>query len=204
MNIEELFKNTLVLSLEHRFDRRKFMQDTMKEQAINFYFFNAINGVEIENSTNLLPGEYGIKKSHIEIIKEAQIKQYSSIFIFEDDVEFCENFKAEINNNIKLIPDDCDLLFLGGAHRGSICHVMGKIYKTSCTYTTHAMWINSSIYSEIIKIMNQNPNQQLDNCYVILQNMYNCYTFYPNLAWQKDDYSDIQNKFVKYDWLKPQ
>jgi GR25 family glycosyltransferase involved in LPS biosynthesis len=106
MTKEEIFKHTIVLSLEHRYDRRDFITKTMDKMNISFDFFNAINGHETFNPTNLLNGEYGIKLSHIEIMKYCKQNNFSGILIFEDDVVFCDDFYEKLNKNLLELPLD--------------------------------------------------------------------------------------------------
>lgn len=199
---KNLFENTVVLSLTHRFDRRDHVTKEMKKHGIPFKFHDAVNGYEVPRNASLLPGEIGIKISHIEILEKAKQDSLESIFIFEDDVVLDERIHEIIKENIQFIPDDCGLVYLGGAHRGFLNKIGGVIHKTCSTYTTHAMWLHQSLFDEAIKVITSYEDQQLDNCYVILQERANACTFYPNAAWQKDDYSDIQSKFVNYGWLK--
>ena len=57
--------------------------------------------------------------------------------------------------------------------------------------------INCKIFDDIINLISE-KQKQVDSYYTELQKKYNCYGFYPNLAYQSKDYSDIQNKIVDY------
>ena len=203
MLLEKLFENTLVLSLPHRFDRRAFVSNELKKININWQFFDAVNGYEMPKETRgvLLPGEIGIKESHIQMLQKAIDNNWDSVFIFEDDVEFCPDVLDKLTQ-IENVPDNCELLYLGGHHRGPLSRVKGEIFRTGVTFTTHAMWLKNTIFAESIQRMKELPTQQLDNCYVTLQREILACTFAPNIAWQRNDYSDIQNKFIDYQWLK--
>jgi GR25 family glycosyltransferase involved in LPS biosynthesis len=200
MTLDELFNNTLVLSLEHRLDRRIKVQEEIRKLPIKYNFYFGINGHEANNDTSLLPGENGIKLSHINILTHAINQNWESVFIFEDDVVFSDNIMNTLEKNLHNI--NCDLFYLGGHHRGQLHHIQNEIYQTFDTYTTHAMWIKKTLFQEAIDTFNIYKNQQLDNCYAILQKKHKTFTIYPNVAWQSNDYSDIQNKFINYDWLK--
>lgn len=203
MLLEKIFKHTLVLSLKHRFDRQAQMKNELKKIDISWDFFDAVNGYEKTTNivSNLLPGEKGIKESHIQMLQKAIDNNWDSIFIFEDDVEFCPNIKIILQEFTKNIPENCDLLYLGGHHRGVLTPVQDNVYQTKSTFTTHAMWISKSIFNKAIDII-KNTDKPLDDCYSILQQSILAYVVYPNIVWQRNDYSDIQNKFNDYSWLK--
>jgi len=200
MTFDELFQNTLVLSLEHRLDRRIKVAEELKKLPIEYNFFTAINGHEIFDNSFLLPGENGIKLSHVNILQHALNHNWDSVFIFEDDVILHEQIYAVLLENINFV--DSDLFYLGGHHRSILNKIQNHVFQTHDTYTTHAMWIKKTLFQEAIDTFNIYKNQQLDNCYAILQKKYQAFTVYPNVAWQSNDYSDIQNNFINYDWLK--
>lgn len=203
MELNNIFKNTVVLSLPHRLDRQNQVKLDLKKINIKWSFFEAINGHELTVRTmpELLPGEEGIKLSHIKILEYAKQQNLDSIFIFEDDVELDIDVLPKLKQ-MSNVSENCELLYLGGHHREPIYHVNQNIYKTLSTYTTHAMWIKNTLFDKALERIKTLNNQQLDNCYVSLQKEHNTYTFYPAIAWQSNDYSDIQNKFINYNWLK--
>jgi GR25 family glycosyltransferase involved in LPS biosynthesis len=194
-----MLKNVYVLTLEHRLDRQISVQNEFKKHNINFNFFYGINGHEFDYKGTLLKGEWGVQQSHLKILKMAIEKQLEYICIFEDDVHLDINF----NQNIEL-PFDFDLFYFGGMHKEPIQFVRDNIYTVSNTVCLHAVLVRNTVYQKLIEIISANPEKPVDDAYALTQKNVNAYCVYPPLAWQKDDYSDIQNKFVKYDWLKPQ
>ena len=58
----------------------------------------------------------------------------------------------------------------------------------------------NKIFDEIIEMIST-YSQQIDVLYCSLQKKYNVYSFYPAIAKQGIDYSDIQNKIVDYNYL---
>lgn len=206
LNAENLFENTFVLSLPFRFDRRKHIQEELSKINISYQFYDAVNGLEIElpEGNTLLPGEVGIRMSHLEMLRHAKENEWKSIFIFEDDAVFCEDPWSHIQKGLSSLPEVPAFIYFGGSHLVHPTHVDGRIYKTTALSTTHAMWINGAIFDHCIDNIERNPNLQVDMCYVQLQSVLPTYVFYPPVAWQKDDYSDIQGKFVNYTWIKNQ
>ena len=204
MDISKLFQNTVVLSLPHRLDRRIKVKQQLDANKIFFEYYDAVNGHETEYIGPLTKGEHGIKMSHIKILLNCIECSKSGVLIFEDDIILDENFLENITKDIKNVPDDMQILYLGASHHVEPKKIKGNIYKLLHSYTTHAMYIDKSVFNTLIEAQKNNPHVPLDVVYAHYQPILSVYGFYPNLAWQKDDYSDIQNKFVKYDWLKPQ
>lgn len=204
MNFENVVKNVFVIHLEHRHDRLFYIQEEILKITENYSLFSACNGHELKTSYNLLPGELGIQQTHIKLLNLAKNLELESVLILEDDVAFSESIQQLLIDSLKNVPDNCDLLYLGGTHKQPIQTIKENIFRVYNTVTLHAVWIHSRVYKKIINCIENNPDKPVDDAYAILQPKLNAYCVYPPLAWQKDDYSDIQNKFVQYDWLKPQ
>ena len=130
----------------------------------------------------------------------ARNENFDQIVIFEDDVEFSPNFENEFLD--LEIPSDFDLFYFGGAHYVAPQHITKNIYKVFNTVTLHAVIVKKTIYDRIINEIENNPAIQVDVAYSKLQPQINAYVVLPHLAWQRSDYSDIQNKFVDYPWLR--
>jgi GR25 family glycosyltransferase involved in LPS biosynthesis len=194
-----MLKNVYVLTLEHRFDRQINVQDELKKHNINFEFFYGINGHECDYKGNLLKGEWGVQQSHLKILKMAIEKRLEYICIFEDDVQLATNFDQNFE-----VPLDFDLFYFGGMHKEPIQFVRDNIYSVSNTVCLHAVLIRNTVYESLIESICSNPEKPVDDSYALIQKNVNAYCVHPPVAWQKENYSDIQNKFVKYDWLKPQ
>lgn len=196
-------QDIFVISLEHRFDRRNYVVNLFKKENLNFSFFDAVNGQELDYTGPLLKGEEGIRQSHLALLKQAKADDLDYIFVLEDDVVLCENFTSSLNNILENSPG-FDILYLGGAHKWPPVKYNQYLWKIFNTVTLHAVIIKKSIYGELINTIENNPDIPVDDAYALLQPNNKAYCSILPLAWQKDDYSDIQNKFVKYDWLKPQ
>jgi GR25 family glycosyltransferase involved in LPS biosynthesis len=204
MNYADFTKNVFVIHLQHRIDRESNVETQMKKLTNNFQYFEAINGHELDYSGPLLKGEQGIRLTHLKLLNYAKQHNLEQILVLEDDIVLAENFQDQIGAILSDLPEDYNLLYLGGAHKAYPNHIKGNLYKVRDTVTLHGLLINSNMYDILIQTIEDNPGIQVDNAYALTQSKYNAYVCYPHLAWQLDDYSDIQNKFVNYNWLKPQ
>ena len=201
MNINEYFEKIYCVNLEKRPDRWVKCDEIFKKHNIQVERFGAIDGYSIENTTTLLPGEFGLIKTHIEILKIAKENNYKNILIFEDDVELCDDFSDKFNEYYNQIPKEWDFLYFGGNHLGSINQISQNIFRLSYTFTTHAFAINNNLYDELMLLL-KSASKQVDVIYAELHSKYNSYTIKPTMAWQRSDYSDIQGGIMNYDFLK--
>jgi len=202
MNKEQIFENSYVISLNHRVDRRIKVEKELKKHNLSCNFFDAVNGHELNYSGALLKGEEGIRQSHIKLFEKCIENKNNSLFIFEDDVELAINFDEQLNLAIDSLPNDVDMLYLGASHHQKPTFVKGNIYKVSHSYTAHALWISSKLFIDLKNLIINNNTFPVDVIYAGVQPHVNAYAIYPHLVWQLNDYSDIQNNFVNYDFLK--
>lgn len=188
--------------------RRSDRWETTKKEFERFGLLNVNRYEAIDGSTydwsninsNLLVGELGLIETHINIIKEAIENKYETILIFEDDVMFVDEF-YKIDEYMNALPSDWDMLYLGGNHNYGRYpdYVNDKVIKLNRTYTTHAIAIKSSLFQNILEIT-KNRLKQIDVYYADLHTTHNVYGFSPNLALQRTDFSDIQNRLVSYNF----
>lgn len=201
MTLESLLENVFVVHLPHREDRKAHIEKEMKKIG-PFQYFDAINGHESNYTGPLLKGEWGIKQTHIELLKKANGELLNTILILEDDVVFTDQVIASLSEAIKHLPDDFDLFYLGGAHKEIPTHYAGDLFKVTNTVTLHAVFVNAKAYGKLIDNIECFRDEPVDNVYASLQPSLKAYVHFPHIAWQREDYSDIQNKFVDYPWLK--
>jgi hypothetical protein len=97
------------------------------------------------------------------------------------------------------------MLYMGGNHNIHMGvkapdTVNEKVVKLHSTYSTHFVGINSTVFDHV-EIILKKFSEPLDVSYVRLQKIFNVYSFYPAIAKQIVDFSDIQNKITDYNWL---
>ena len=92
-----------------------------------------------------------------------------------------------------------DFIYFGGNH------VYGKtpekinsnVLKLNYTVSLHCVAINNKMFDVIINKLSM-FEKQVDACYADIHNSVKSYGITPNIAIQKEGYSDIQNKTVNY------
>jgi hypothetical protein len=94
------------------------------------------------------------------------------------------------------------MIYFGGNHKygDTPKKIVNNVYRLNYSVSLHCVAIRHTIYNEILSIL-QNKEKQVDNYYTEIQKTRNVYGIIPNLAFQTQDFSDIQNKIVNYDYL---
>lgn len=194
-----LFEHKFVINLDRDFfapgiSRWKTVTEDLKKHNISACRFAAVEGY-VENG--LLAGEVGIFKSQYRLINTAKKLHWPSIVIFEDDVQFCEQFNEIFNQEINNIPEDWHMIYMGANHLRSLLHVNGSIYRMFHGLAVHAVIIRSTMYDSILERM-KTMDVQIDVLYAELQKTHNVYCFYPCIATQRPGHSYIQGGYVDY------
>ena len=92
------------INLEHRTDRKEYVEEELKKIGITANRFNAI---KMEN------GAIGCSMSHLKILQNAQQNNLDHVLIVEDDITFLnpELFKSQINQFFKIHNNNWDVQF---------------------------------------------------------------------------------------------
>ncbi len=168
--------------------------------------------------------ELGSAMGHLNCIKKAKSDGVKKALIFEDDVCLIENINNKFDEIYNQIPDDFDILYFGGNHTGGLTKIDSNIYKTYRTFALQMYSVNYEFYDFLIDYLEESinscfkkPEEKLkkyeswagDWFISRLQPTINSYTIKPidvsnrNFSWQMDDnFSDIQQDLMRYDFLK--
>lgn len=207
MKLFERFDKVYCINLDKRPDRlENFKKEVDKYQLGEFERFSAYDGKELNltNEHNLKPGEIGIIKSNLDIIIDAKLNGYKSILIIEDDCVFTDEI-VNVESFFNLLPDDWDMLYFGGNHNTHMGvlpphKINEKVVKLHSTYSAHFIGVKDTIFDHIESLLLR-EQQPLDVGYVMLQKIFNCYSFTPALTGQLVNFSDIQESTTDYNWL---
>ena len=217
--LNDYFSKIYCINLDRRTDKYEQCLEEFEKIKITVERISAIDGIQyFKTGIHKNAGAYGLLLTNIKIIEEARLNNYKNILILEDDVKFIENFNEKFNSKIDSLPNNWNLLYLGGNNQfniGKFNLVTGdtnfvitkenyktldyELCKTTWTQTTHAVAINSNFYNTIMFGISGNFEYPIDNIYCILQQEgCNAYTFLPSLALQRPSFSDIENCFCDH------
>lgn len=192
MKINNFVDKIFCINLKCRKNKKNFIKKQAKKYNLDITFFNAIQN--IQNPAN------GCLQSHLQIIKLAKLRKYKKILIIEDDCQFLQ----EPTIDIKKLPKKWKQIYLG-CNLQELLETESNIEKLKQKHfikmkclTTHSYILHNSAYNEIINNLTKCKNP-IDVYYK--NNFHNNGTSYvinPQIATQKEGFSDIEQKYLKY------
>lgn len=202
IDFNSIFKNIFYINLETRKDRNEAILKEFSKYKISA---KRVDGISRQNtgSHKINRGQLGCLLSHKKIIQEASKKHYDYILIFEDDVVFQNKSILRFHEYWVALPSDWDMFYLSGNNFMGLSKINELIYRTNGTLSTCAYAIRKKSYSKILSILNQKIySMPIDSYYAELHRQINAYVCVPSIAYQKPDFSDIENRYVDYSFLK--
>ena len=203
--LSKYFEKSFVVNLDRREDRMKETKEEFDKWGIDdVWRYPAIDGNILDLSQmnyahKLNKGEIGLIITHKRIIELAKEEGLKSILIMEDDVVFGPEFE-HLDDYMKDVPENWDMFYLGANHTYGQRpeHIAGYVHKLNFSVTTHCFAIRDTMYDVILDKLNS-KDVPIDLSYAQIHKEHNVYGFLPNIAKQREGFSDIQYKFVNYD-----
>jgi GR25 family glycosyltransferase involved in LPS biosynthesis len=180
---------TFVINLDRRNDRLEFLDIPWKWER-----FSAVDGNKFEDRGNM-KGHAGCYMSHIKLLELIYEIGTDITIVFEDDVELIKDIQERIFDVIVKLPDDWDLLYLGGWNLGEIKRFDTGIDVAENILTTHAYMIRRK-FIPIILAQLKTREFKIDVMFSESLKLGKCYICNPVLAWQRKGFSDIVNKIT--------
>lgn len=216
MNIlNEYFDKIYCINLDRRPDRWNECCSIFEKMNLDVERFSACDGQLIDTGYGkVYNGELGGTIAHTRLIKKIKDEGFEKVLILEDDVEFCETFEEDFKISMQEVPNDWDLLFLGGNHTGGYDKVSQRIGRVYRTYALQSYAVNKRsvdvLYENMIRFIGHTlacgvqltPSVAADFYMAKLQPSLNSYSVFPNLTWQRESFSDLQQNIMNYEFLK--
>lgn len=189
------------INLDRRMDRWRLAQEQFTKHDLTVVRFPGIDGRLITRRYQCDNSNNGCTLSHASVIHRAKLIGLKSVMIFEDDVVLHDEFRYQLLLSLQHLPDDWDMLYLGGSHRERPVKVNDHILRVTKTLTTHAYILRDTMYHLVIDNF-KSFRQPVDCYYADWQKDHHVYITNPPLAWQRGGYSDIAGCEMYYDWIK--
>jgi glycosyl transferase family 25 len=199
-----LFENTLYINLEERMDRRHHLNQELKK--MNIHNAGRIDAIKHEF------GAIGCTLSHIVALETAKTRGWEHVFICEDDITFLnppllrENVEKFSQRNV-----EWDVLIVGGNNSPpyTIIDDYCRVYncQTTTGYIVKSHYYDTLIqnFKESVENLMREPHNgrqyAVDIYWKRLQKNGFWYMILPLTVTQYNNYSNIEKKNTKYDWL---
>jgi GR25 family glycosyltransferase involved in LPS biosynthesis len=199
----ESFPHRVCINLDRRAQRWLRAQERFARHAIVVERFSAIDGKLLSPPAQFRfsAGAYGCLQSHLRVIEQARERRLPSIMVFEDDVVFHPEFDQRFPRFIEQMPDDWDMIYLGAGHMEAPLEVSDNVIRLQKSYSTYAYALRSTAYDAFLELA-RHEEFQVDAYYGKLQQQFNCYCFFPHLAWVEEGYSDTLDREMSHWDLK--
>ncbi len=211
-DLYDYFDCVQVLNLEQRPDRwRQFRSNLpMDWPFLPPQKFVAVDGSRIDYPSNWKSnhGAWGCYLSHLRILEMAIERELDSILVLEDDAVFCKTFSMDVRSFFAELPEDWELIYLGGQHielhLGLPEKVSTWVYRPFNTNRTHAYAIRGRealrrIHSYLSEPKNWTENHHVDHFLGAYQKSHD--RVYVPMDWlvaQDDGLSDVTGAEVGF------
>jgi len=207
----DFFGKTYCINLEERTDRWKSCLSKFEKYQIDNV--ERIDGVKkYISSTRKINGRYGCTASWEKTLRKIVDNDIESALVLEDDFEF--RFKKDyifekVNNCISELPNDWDMLYLGGIlidteFKPPIKIYSKNLYKLMSSYSTHSIAVSNKGANKILNYFKKDWTNSVIECCDVIDVFFtrkiipycNCFISNELLCTQEKSNSDIQEKFV--------
>jgi GR25 family glycosyltransferase involved in LPS biosynthesis len=201
-------KHCLYINLESRKDRREHIEGELKSIGINSIRFNAI---KLQN------GRIGCSMSHLKCLQIAKKNNWPYVMICEDDLLFLDKGLAvkQMNHFLALHSDPkdiCNVMLIAGNNVPPYKVIDDTCIRVSHCQTTTGYIVKNAYYDTLIeniktgieKLMKNPTNAfsySIDKYWIQLQKRDVWYLLAPIIAVQREDYSDIEQRTINYEYI---
>lgn len=190
MKLSQLFPLSYCVNLAERKDR---WDDSLKEFDKIQHYPERFDAVKDSNPIT------GCRLSHLSILKKAN-EEKKSVFIFEDDVMFIEDYNAVEICISELAGLNWDMFYLGANICNTMLQVRPHLAQLTHAQATHSYGVHYNFLPFLIEKV-ETFTTHLDLLYASLVSQYNCFISIPLIAIQRPSYSDIEKQLVNYEWM---
>lgn len=201
MSFKDHFDAAFCINLDKRKDKWKASQKEFEKIGIDVERVSGIDGF-LEPPASIRPGEVGCLKSHLKVFKIAKDRGLKSFLMLEDDIEFVDDFIEKFNEIEPYIPTYEMLYFGVNPHTGTRHEVGNSIFRIMNNYAAHCVIFKESCYDDIINVLSGPLVYPVDVHYGNEQINHTAYCIRPPLASQRKSFSDINQEYVDYEFLR--
>ena len=201
MSFYDHFDAAFCINLDKREDKWDASQKQFEKINLEVERVSAIDGF-LEPPASIRPGEVGCLKSHLKVFEIAKERGLKSFLMLEDDVHFADTFHERFNIIEPQIPAYEMLYFGSNPHSGERFEVAPNLNRITYTFAAHCVIFKESCFDDIINQLRGPMVHAVDVVYGHQQVVHTAYSIKPSLAWQRKEFSDINQEIVDYEFLR--
>lgn len=157
--IRSHFPLTFCINLARRTDRWAFMQSQFKQAGMTVTRFDGIDGSALPSAVvpvspplkwPLTEGPYACLLSHLSVISLAQNMGLPAVLVFEDDAQIDPSFTTRMEDFMRSVPADWDMIYLGGAVMLDKVQISDLVWRPSYVYNMFAYAVRDRVYQKCI------------------------------------------------------
>jgi len=164
------FQRVLWINLPRRTDRHKAFLERLDAVADwPFRTPECVDGLEMEPPPfwRSQPNAYGILRAHLAIYHTCLCLGVKRALILEDDCVFCPDFSQKVTDWLAKVPDDWDMVYLGGNHCQLPWRVDDNVLQGTGINAAHAYGITSLGMMKLFRALQVFPKLLKDsNCHI--------------------------------------
>ena len=203
--MNNFFDKIFCINLDSRPDRWQSATEEFAKHSLQVERIAGIDGskMNLDFPPEIKEGAVGCALSQFFAIKYAKQLGLNNFLLLEDDIQFEDNINNVFEEYVKEVPEDWDMLYLGGQHfHGmNLQQVSENVYKCEYTLAAHSVAFRSTVFDRFIDKL-VDITKPCDVHYAESHKEINAYVFIPHLTWQRNSYSDIEKVNVDYTFLK--
>ncbi len=201
-DFEEMFPDRVYINLGVREDRRQETEYQFQTQGFQVQRFPAVRGWKARKKRGHGSGnKYACRLSHRLILRRAWLEGLDCVMIFEDDLVLAANFRELIERFPP--PDDWGVLFIGCTHVQPPELAAPMWARLNDVWGMQAYVVRKKYYKTILSRLWRKEGAGAlgtDVAYSSLSKKIPMYAAYPNLAWQRPGFSDLEHRVrMRYD-----
>jgi len=190
--LNDKFQQIYCINLDRRTDRWKEVSDLFDRFNVSV---KRISGIQDDPPWN------GLRMTVIGIFEDAIKNKYDNILIFEDDVDWSQDFPRRFEHYWENLPLDWDIFYFSAAHQVWPVKHNNFFFKLSWSTAAHAVAFKSTCFERVLDALKSNKDA-IDVVYSKLQPSLNAYCCVDPIAWQRRSFSDIEGQEKWYPYLK--
>lgn len=203
------FDKVFVINVASYKERRQLSKERLEtigmQEGLDYEFFRAttgkskfakLNGTE---SIGWNRNAAGLVYTTRRIIETAKKNKWKSVFVFEDDFLFVNNFKDLYKKAIKDLPEDYDFFHLNSTHVRPPVWKKGLIHTIKDARCCQAYAIHESVYDVYLDHLKRSDKPIDETTRLIQGERKRSYCTRPNLVYHQEGlYSSLREKIVHY------